>query len=156
MKALDVNYAPKTRKDLIDYDYVNKLSDDEKRWLAQFTDEWVGAAIAKTKKGKVKHGHLHNTEELAKDCFDRNNRRNNDVLGVTKAVGLLTDIDNYLDEDVDGWYITNKDLTEDAVIGQYEQKNSEDSVLSLKEFLNLRDKLTPEAVAFYTTLYNLK
>lgn len=155
-KSLDPVYAPRTRKELIDYDYVNQLSDDEKKWLAQFTDEWAGAAVEKNSVGNVKPGHLHRTNKLAKDCYDRNNRRNNDVLGVTKAVGLLSDINTYVDEKLDGWYITNSELTEDALLAHLDEKNSEDSILSLDEFLDLQGNLTSDVVSFYKQYYGLE
>lgn len=144
--------APRTRKELLDYDYLKKLSPEELEYLAKFTDEYVGASISKTKSGRVKKGHLHNTKELAKDCYDRNNRRNNDVLGVTKANFLLSEINNELDKN-DGFYITNPELTEDAIIQGIEDNDSDDSILSYNEYQKLKYNMTPEMILFYESIY---
>jgi hypothetical protein len=69
--ALDPSLNLKTRTDLIDYDYVNKLTDKEKAWLNKFTQEYVNAGNL-TKENKP----LHKSKELRKDCYDRNNARN--------------------------------------------------------------------------------
>jgi hypothetical protein len=36
--------AQRINTNLLDYDYLDKLSEDEIEWLAQFSSEWVGAA----------------------------------------------------------------------------------------------------------------
>lgn len=69
--ALDPAFNLKTRTDLIDYDYINKLSEREKKWLNKFTQEYVNAG-----KLNKKDRPLHKTKELKKDCYDRNNARN--------------------------------------------------------------------------------
>lgn len=42
-------YLPKNhtkeRRDYIDYDYINKLSEEDKEWLSRFTDEEYGASF---------------------------------------------------------------------------------------------------------------
>ncbi len=91
--SLNPAKAPKVRKELLDADYLDKLSPEDLKWYAQFTDEWTAGAVHKTKQGKVKAGYLHNTPELAKTVYDANNKRNNDVLGVSKANNLLRHID---------------------------------------------------------------
>ncbi len=74
--ALDPGLNLKTRTDLIDYDYVDKLSPEEKKWLNKFTEEYVNASVDPKKLKK----NLHNTEKLKKDCYDRNNARNRCIL----------------------------------------------------------------------------
>lgn len=69
--ALNPAYNLKTRTDLIDYDYIDKLSEREKAWLNKFTQEYVNAG-----KLNKKDRPLHKTQELRKDCYDRNNARN--------------------------------------------------------------------------------
>lgn len=69
--ALDPSLNLKTRTDLIDYDYVGKLSDKEKAWLNKFTQEYVNAGNL-SKENRP----LHRTKALKKDCYDRNNARN--------------------------------------------------------------------------------
>lgn len=75
--ALEPKFNLKSRADLIDYDYIDKLSDKEKEFLNSFTEEFIGANL------KHKGKKLHRSAKMKKDCYDRNNARNRDVL--TKA-----------------------------------------------------------------------
>ena len=135
LKSLNPRYIPKVRKELLDMDYLSKLSTEEYRWLAQFMDEYVGANVRKTKGGKIKAGHIHNTKELAKDCYDRNNKRNNDVFAIAKANNLLNTMETvirYENENQNnnsygnsGWKINNPNLIEEAIIHAIDEKNLE-------------------------------
>lgn len=111
------------RNELYDADYLDKLNPEEREWYNKFMSEYVNASVKKDKKtGRVKAGHLHKNKALAKDVYDANNRRNNDVFGVTKVNGLLTyDIVNYVKTD-DGWYVHNPELTEDELISKLDEK----------------------------------
>ena len=114
--ALKPELNLKSRYELIDYDYIKKLSEEEKDWLNKFTEEYVNASINTEDLSK----NLHNTDELKKDCYKRNNARNRDILTKAKISGnhvsidemfvkkkslkvdteetLLDKIDNFLDE----------------------------------------------------------
>lgn len=170
-KSLDPASNTRVRSELLDYDpewlkWLKENHPDEYLYYAQFMDEWVGGAIEKTgtkkrkdgttiyNSGKVAPGHIHNTQELAKDVMDRNNRRNNDVFGVSRANNLMSDVVSELDKN-DGWYITQPKLTEDALISQIEEKQEDDSILSYKEYLKVKDQLTPEMLVFYMSIYEL-
>lgn len=83
--ALEPKYNLKTRYELIDYDYLEKLSDKEKEWLNKFTEEYTNASAGKRPEQKRKQ--LHKTNKLVKDCFDRNNARNRCVWTKAKAQG---------------------------------------------------------------------
>lgn len=89
--GLKKNLNVKVRQELIDHDYIDKLSEEEKAWLSKFNEEYVSGSFKKTKGGNYSTKNLHKTKKLRKDCWDRNNWRNNDVLGVTKANGMLKD-----------------------------------------------------------------
>lgn len=154
VKSLNPHYQPRVRKELIDFDYIKSLSPEDKLWLAQFVDEYIGANVRKRKDGKVKSGHLHNTEELAKKCYDANNFRNNDVYSVTKANHLLSDIQNSIDKN-DGWYVTNSGLTEDALLSEIDE-NTENELLSLEEFKKLKKNMSKDMIEFYNKYYKLK
>jgi hypothetical protein len=73
----------KTRYELIDYDYINNLTEEEKKWLNKFTEEYVNASL----NTQDLSSNLHNTDELKKDCYRRNNARNRDILTRAKAAG---------------------------------------------------------------------
>lgn len=67
-------------------DYKNykfKLSDDEKEWLNQFTEEYVNADLDR----KDIKNNLHNTKRLKKDCDKRNNDRKKDLYTVGESHG---------------------------------------------------------------------
>lgn len=105
--ALSKGFNLKTRSNLIDYDYLDKLSDKEKAFLNAFTSEYINADMKH-------HGKkLHKTKKLRKDCFDRNNSRNRDILTRAQASGTS----DYF-EDV---------FTNEADYEQYLRDNSEDS-----------------------------
>jgi hypothetical protein len=94
--ALMVNYNLKRRAEFIDYDYLDKLNDKEKRFLNKFTEETVNASfkpsgnIIKSKRGKRK-------------IYNENNARNRDILTRKKITASL----EYLDDDTKT-YTTDK------------------------------------------------
>ncbi len=86
--ALDKGLNLKSRSELIDYDYIDKLSESEKRWLNQFTEEYTNAGIKKGRRN------LHSTKVLKKDCYDRNNARNRCQWTREKATGREVYLEN--------------------------------------------------------------
>lgn len=68
---------------MLDYDYLSKLSDKELKFLNKFTEEYVNASLDVGKKWR----NLHKNKELIRDCFNRNNARNRDILTQQKAMG---------------------------------------------------------------------
>lgn len=95
--ALKPEYNLKTRYESIDYDYVGKLSPDEREWLNNFTEEYTnanfnhdGKKIMKTKKSK-------------KDAYDRNNSRNRCLYTKAKASHSM----RYLEDIVEGMKDSN-------------------------------------------------
>jgi hypothetical protein len=115
-------------------DYLHLLPEEEYVWYAQFVDEYYGASIKKNKNGDVSKGQLHTTKVLVKDCYDRNNKRNNDVFSIAKANNLLNSIDQSIDPQsgrtmpacVDkSTHSTNMNLYEDAML-EYLDKKEDD------------------------------
>lgn len=92
---LEKNKNLKIRQELIDYDYIDKLSDEEKEWLNKFTNEYTCGSFQKIKTGKRKGEYsstnLHKTQAQREECYNRNNLRNNDVHGVSKINNMLKD-----------------------------------------------------------------
>lgn len=84
--ALKPHLNLKSRIDLLDYDYLDKLTPEEKEWLNRFTEEYTHA--------NLKHGgkKLHKTEKLKKDVYSRNNKRNNDIYTLQKSKHLLAEM----------------------------------------------------------------
>jgi hypothetical protein len=111
--ALDPTVNLKTRYELIaDYDYLDKLNDQEKAWLNKFTKEYVNADLDTKKAGK----NLHRTKSLRKDCYDRNNARNRCVWTKCKASGNFASL-----EDVPKKVIDNENY-EDFLLEKIEIK----------------------------------
>jgi hypothetical protein len=109
LKVLQKKSTTLIRQEYMDYDYIDKLSDEEKQWLADFTIEHYNASVGK-QKDKGKDNRFMKTVEEIKDCTDRNNLRNNDVYGKKRSKRELTQIETYRDKVVD------RDKTEDAWI----------------------------------------
>lgn len=87
--ALKPELNLRTRYELIDYDYINALSEKDKKWLNDFTEEYVNASLD----SKNLENNFHNTNELKKDCYSRNNARNRDILTRAKASGSYVSLD---------------------------------------------------------------
>ncbi len=123
--ALDKSLNLKSRSDLIDYDYVHTLSEKDKKWLNQFTEEYTNAGIKKGRKN------LHSTKALKKDCYDRNNARNRCQWTREKAIGrelyleemkkLLTpnpedEITTRIDLESDGFFTEEGEIIEADIL----------------------------------------
>lgn len=142
----------KVRRELLDLDYLDKLSPRELKWMAQFMDEYVGGAVQK-KNGRVVSGHLHSNNDLAKLCYDANNKRNSDIFSVGKANNFVHTIEGKLDEKQDGWYVMNPILVEDALIAQIDEKKTEKS-LTFKEYVMLRSKMVERIRKEYDIIFS--
>ena len=101
--ALHPEYNLKSRTDLIDYDYLDKLSEKDKAWLNSFTEEYVNANF--NHDGKRIHPKKYKTKKVQRtgkkkkiDLFKneserRNNARNRCVLTKAGASGKKVDLD---------------------------------------------------------------
>lgn len=110
----------RSRADLIDYDYLDKLNDEEKAYLDKFTKEFTGASFEKEDKKKPgkrrKLKNLHKIPEQIKSCYDANNSRNRDVLTRAKAMGKAVYIDDI---------VTNESELNDLLRESLNQSNNE-------------------------------
>lgn len=71
-----------------DFDYLNKLSLKDKKWLAKFIGEYYD--------GKIKVGDnaaLHKSVKMRRDCYNRKNRSNRDLLSILDCRGKLSRLD---------------------------------------------------------------
>jgi len=83
---LNVKFNLKTRSlDIYDVlEYFDKLTLEEKRLMKKFLTEYNNASF------NNHTDHLHDTAELVKKCYDRNNARNRDIYTRTTASGALS------------------------------------------------------------------
>lgn len=125
--ALKPELNLKTRYELIDYDYVDKLTEDEKEWLNKFTEEYINASLDSVDLEK----NFHNTEDLKKDCYRRNNARNRDILTRAKASN------NYVS--TDEMVVEKKTEKETEEVDYFEDELSDD----FEHLLNDLEKPSP-------------
>lgn len=116
--ALKPELNLKTRYELIDYDYLHKLNEEELEYLNQFTDESVNSNLNRKNLNK----NLHNTKALKKDCDRMNNARNRCVYTRAKASGNYTSIDE-MDHLKNDYCIT--DNPEDDLINKIDNDSVE-------------------------------
>lgn len=115
--ALNPSYSPKTRHDVIDMDYLNQLNPEDKEWMNQFIDEYVGASLD----FKNLENNLHNTKELKKDCTDRNNARNRCLYTQAKINHMLDELGEQEQVSADMKH-ANANNIEDALIAYIDKK----------------------------------
>ena len=96
--GLDKRFFSKIKQEYHDIDYAHKLSDKDQKWLSQFMEENLGAQLnEKTLKNKYNKKPIHKSKAQKKDCYDRNNARQRDIYGLSRATGKLNDYDsNYV------------------------------------------------------------
>lgn len=116
---LDPKLNLKSRQELIEVDYLDKLNDEEKEYLDKFNKEYVNASFKKTKKGNYSSKNLHKTEEERKKIYKMNNDRNADVYSRNKAKGSL----KYL-EDITLKKADSRE-SEDKLIKKIDEPNEE-------------------------------
>jgi hypothetical protein len=126
---LDKKYNLKTRQDLLDYDYLDKLDKKSLDWLNKFNKEFVVASLDTENPKK----NLHKNKKLIKDCFDRNNARNRDILTRAKASNQLTDYELLINE-------TNNLDYEDSIIEKIDHKEALEAIEWLASEINKDDQ----------------
>lgn len=114
---LDPKYNLRSRLDLLDQDYLDKLTPKELQWLNQFNKEYISASLNKENPRK----NLHKNKKLRKDCYDRNNSRNRDILTKAKAAKLLTDYEELIEQ-------PNCIDYEDLLINELDKKEARNAI----------------------------
>lgn len=103
----------KTRSDLLDQDYLHKLNDKELHWMNQFNDEYVNDVVDRD--------NPENNLNSIKDCDDRNNARNRDILTRAKASNQLMDYEELYEE-------TDSNNYEDEIIEELDKQDIRESI----------------------------
>lgn len=105
--ALNPRLNAKTRQEVLDMDYLKKLSDAELKFMNQFMAEYVSGAFKKDENGEYSSDNFHKNAEERRECYTRNNARTRCGLTVSNATGQTyrsDDINSFVDSltDVDG------------------------------------------------------
>jgi hypothetical protein len=114
-------YTNKIRREYLDQDYIDKLSPEEKKWLSNFNEEWLGA--------NFNHGGeiLHKKKEEKREIYNRNNSRNRDIIGQMNAQNKLIASDKIKDmlEKEELNQNVKPDAVEDALITLIDESKNE-------------------------------
>lgn len=81
--SFNVNYQVANRKELLDQDYIDKLSPSEKKWLDAFNQETI---ITNFNHSGKKH---YNSKKKRREIYKENNLRNKDIFSNLKANNKL-------------------------------------------------------------------
>jgi hypothetical protein len=98
---LNTNDQVRTRREYIDYDYVNQLDNSAKKFLQKFTDEYYGGGGFRRQEDDTYNykKNVHKNDELRRECYRRNTRQNKDIYNLTKISGKLQVISEEKDWD---------------------------------------------------------
>lgn len=113
LNGLEKRFFSRIKQEFFDVDYVNKLSDEEKRYLNDFLNEWLGANTTKAK--------FHKSKKDRKKVYDANNARNRDIYSNQRATGRFVDyekIRKQIDE------VHGSDNPEDDLIDYIDSKKA--------------------------------
>lgn len=110
--ALKKEYTLKTRLELLDYDYVDKLSDKDKQWLANFTDEYLHVNFNHS--GKK----FYKSKTKKREIYNQNNSRNRDIFAREMAQNKLEYLGTHSGKSTE----ETPDNIEDALIYQIDNK----------------------------------
>ena len=84
--GLDKAMGLKRYSEWIDFDYIDKLNEEEKKWLNDFMVEALGGDF----RPRGKENAIHNTKELQKECYGMANRTDRDLYNVLKRTNNLS------------------------------------------------------------------
>lgn len=141
--GLEEKTFPKNKRWQLDQDYIEDLknqAESENPYLAnqakealdfmsKFNDEYYG--------GKVKAGDetaLHNTEELRKDCYNRNNASNRDAYSIRECSGRISSV---YEEGIDD---EGYDTLSNNPINDEDIQNAQDNQIALLDYKLSQEK----------------
>lgn len=95
--ALNPRLNAKTRFEVLDMDYLKKLSPEELEFMNKFMAEYVSGSFKKDENGEYSSDNFHKTQEERRECYTRNNTRNRCGLTVSNATGQTVRSNDILD-----------------------------------------------------------
>jgi hypothetical protein len=150
--ALNPRLNARTRFEVLDMDYLKKLSDEELKFMNQFMAEYVSGSFKKDDNGEYSKDNLHKTDEERRECYTRNNVRNRCGLTVSNATGQTyraDDILEFLDGiNTEGSEFSNYNVVSDMVMDQYsgDFESLEDDILE-EMYEDYQTCLSPKTAA---------
>lgn len=118
----------KTRHDLLDADYLHKLSQKELEWYARFTAEWVSGAFEKDKNtDDYSENNLHETIEQKRELWRANNARNRCTFTINKATNHLVSYEDFV-EKIEEIQSENIDNSFDELMQRYLDEEDQSKV----------------------------
>lgn len=126
----------KTRHDLLDADYLHKLTPQELEWYARFTAEWVSGAFEKSKDGDTySEKNLHESIEQRRELWRANNARNRCTFTINKATNHLVSYEDFVDR-IEEIQSNNTDNSFDELMEKYlDDKDMQDVTVPEKKKL---------------------
>lgn len=126
--ALDPGVNLKSRIDKIDYDYIDKLNDEEKKFLNKFTEEYVNGYFKK---------HTKRINRNKKEMYDKNNAANRCLYTKTKSYGSL----NYLEDFIKDYESRTDENSYTDNINDYIDAKRQLDIKTTEDFDRLSDQL---------------
>lgn len=121
--ALNPRLNARTRFEVLDMDYLKKLSDSDLKFMNQFMGEYVSGAFKKQEDGDYSDENMNKTPEERRECYTRNNTRNRCGLTRSNAIGMTyrsNDINSFIDSLADVGTLDSCNLISDTVIDDFE------------------------------------
>ena len=112
--GLKPHLHPRTRWEYMDQDYFKDLSEEEKAFASKFNEEFYGASFKE-------EDNLHETDELKRECYRRNNYRNRDIYTIFRTRGYVESLHDKLDV-IDKQNCPSTNTQEDTVIELLDMK----------------------------------
>lgn len=124
--SLNKQYTSRVRQEYCDYDYLDKLSEEELDFLNDFNSEYYNASVG-TQADAGKDNRFMKSAKEVKESQHTNNQRNRCIYGKAKAYKKLVNADNKeIDEIVDIEKDANYNYVEDNLIELIDSKNNKD------------------------------
>ena len=102
--GLQKNLFAKVKQEYHDLDYIDTLSAEEKEFMSQFMEEWLGARL------NHERDKMHSTKAERKRVYDMNNARQRDIYSQARAMGKLEMPGLFADFKIEEHYNPEEDL----------------------------------------------
>lgn len=92
--GLKPQYQSRLNREYVDYDYIDKLTEEEKSFMSKFTQEYYSGTHEKDIDGNYRYGdfdpktgegHITNNDKDRRANYDRNNKKLKDIHGQIKV-----------------------------------------------------------------------